>query len=211
MKSSLKEIVDQLREFSTSELCDGCEEYHTMDYHIQRQISDKKIVGPAYTVDVTKGVSGLVADALLAAEQGYVLVVAGKECCGSAYWGDHRSLCASMKGLEAVIIDGAFRDLEGCKEIGFPIFARNVTPGSCKKQAEGQLNVPIVCGGVHVDPDDLIIGDSNGVLVIKPEEALSVMEKAKKKIMAQEYTEKKMKETNEILPRMLKGPFETKN
>lgn len=202
MDEKLKSITEQLREFTTSELCDGAIDYHTMDYHIKRRVSDKKIVGPAFTVNPPKGVSGIIPDAILAMNPGEVMVVAGKECCNHSYWGDHRSICASMKGLEGVVIDGAFRDLEGCMEVGFPIFARSVTPGSCAKAAEGELNVPILCGGVEVCPGDLIVGDCNGIIVIKPEEAELVMERARKKIAAQNAVIERMRQTGEILPRV---------
>lgn len=202
MDEKLKSIIEQLREFTTSELCDGAIDYHTMDYHIKRRVSDKKIVGPAFTVNPPKGVSGIIPDAILAMNPGEVMVVAGKECCNHSYWGDHRSICASMKGLEGVVIDGAFRDLEGCMEVGFPIFARSVTPGSCAKAAEGELNVPILCGGVEVYPGDLIVGDCNGIIVIKPEEAKLVMERARKKIAAQNAVIERMRQTGEILPRV---------
>lgn len=202
MDEKLKSIIEQLREFTTSELCDGAIDYHTMDYHIKRRVSDKKIVGPAFTVNPPKGVSGIIPDAILAMNPGEVMVVAGKECCNHSYWGDHRSICASMKGLEGVVIDGAFRDLEGCMEVGFPIFARSVTPGSCAKAAEGELNVPILCGGVEVCPGDLIVGDYNGIIVIKPEEAELVMERARKKIAAQNAVIERMRQTGEILPRV---------
>ena len=202
MDEKLKSIIEQLREFTTSELCDGAIDYHTMDYHIKRRVSDKKIVGPAFTVNPPKGVSGIIPDAILAMNPGEVMVVAGKECCNHSYWGDHRSICASMKGLEGVVIDGAFRDLEGCMEVGFPIFARSVTPGSCAKAAEGELNVPILCGGVEVCPGDLIVGDCNGIIVIKPEEAELVMERARKKIAAQNAVIERMRQTGEILTRV---------
>lgn len=202
MDEKLKSIIEQLREFTTSELCDGAIDYHTMDYHIKRRVSDKKIVGPAFTVNPPKGVSGIIPDAILAMNPGEVMVVAGKECCNHSYWGDHRSICASIKGLEGVVIDGAFRDLEGCMEVGFPIFARSVTPGSCAKAAEGELNVPILCGGVEVCPGDLIVGDCNGIIVIKPEEAELVMERARKKIAAQNAVIERMRQTGEILPRV---------
>lgn len=202
MDEKLKSIIEQLREFTTSELCDGAIDYHTMDYHIKRRVSDKKIVGPAFTVNPPKGVSGIIPDAILAMNPGEVMVVAGKECCNHSYWGDHRSICASMKGLEGVVIDGAFRDLEGCMEVGFPIFARSITPGSCAKAAEGELNVPILCGGVEVCPGDLIVGDCNGIIVIKPEEAELVMERARKKIAAQNAVIERMRQTGVILPRV---------
>ena len=203
MTEKQKELVIRLRKFSTSELCDGAVNYHTMDYHIQRRVTGRKIVGPAFTINPPKGISGIIPDAILQAEAGDVLVVAGQGFGSGSYWGDHRSLCANMKGLEGVVIDGAFRDLDGCREADFPIFARNVTPGSAGKAREGELNVPVVCGGVEVRPGDFIIGDSNGVLVIRPEDAEEIMAKATEKIQAEEYTIQKMRETGEILPRVI--------
>lgn len=64
------------------------------------------------------------------------------------------------------------------------------------------MNVPIVCGGVEVCPGDLIVGDCNGIIVIKPEDAEAVMEHARKKINAQNAVIEKMKRTGEILPRV---------
>lgn len=110
-----------------------------------------------------------------------------------------------MKGLEGVVIDGAFRDLDGCVEADFPIFARNVTPGSAGKAREEELNVPVICGGVKVRPGDFIIGDCNGVLVIRPEDAEEIMAKATEKIQAEEYTIQRMRETGEILPRVIRN------
>lgn len=204
MTEQLKEIITRLRNYTTSELCDGVVDYHTMDYHIRRQVTTKKIVGPAFTINPPKGISGIIPDAILEAEEGDVLVVAGQGFCAGSYWGDHRSICANMKGLEGIVIDGAFRDLDGCREADFPIFARNVTPGSAGKAREGELNVPVICGGVEVHPGDLIIGDCNGVLVIKPEDAEWIMAKADEKINAENHTIQKMKETGEILPRVIR-------
>ena len=76
MTETLKEIISRLRNYTTSELCDGAVDYHTMDYHIRRQVSDKNIVGPVFTINPPKGISGIIPDAILQAEEGDVLVVA---------------------------------------------------------------------------------------------------------------------------------------
>ena len=51
-------------------------------------------------------------------------------------------------------------------------------------------------------PGDLIVGDCNGIIVIKPEEAELVMERARKKIAAQNAVIERMRQTGEILPRV---------
>lgn len=203
MDETTRQLVEQLRQFSTPELCDGCAERRVMDYHIKPCISEKRIVGPALTVDVPEDDGGFIPTAIEALEAGQVLVIAGKGFAYSSYWGDHRSLCAQMKGAEGVVIDGLFRDLKGCRDIGLPIFSKGVIPCSAKKKNQGQLNVPVVCGGVEVRPDDFIVGDCNGVLVLHPEEVEAVLEKTRCKVEAQRYTIAKMKESGEVIPRIL--------
>ncbi len=202
-----QEILEHLSTYSTPELCDGAGagEYRTMDYHIRRMVTEKRIIGRAYTVEVPEGISGIVPDAILEAKPGDILVIAAKGYTAGSFWGDHRSICATMKGIQGVVIDGAFRDIAGCEEAGVPIFARNVTPGSAGKAAEGTLNVPVVCGGIRVYPGDYLVGDENGIIVIRPEEAEKIMEKADEKKAAEEATICKMKATGEIIPRVQMG------
>ena len=67
MAKTLEEIIEELRRFTTSELCDGvgAGKYHTMDSAIQERVTYKKIVGPAYTVKTPIGISGLIPDGIL--------------------------------------------------------------------------------------------------------------------------------------------------
>ena len=197
-------IIELLKTYTTPELCDGASVLRVMDHRISRQVTDKKVVGRAYTVKTPYGVSGLVPDAILNAQPGDVIVVAGQGCCEKSYWGDHRSVCAAMKGLAGVVIDGAYRDKVGCEDAGVPVFACNVVPCSAGKQAEGELDVPVVCGGVEVCPGDYIIGDENGVIIIRPDEAEDVIKGAQKKIGDEQKTQQVMRETGEIIPRILK-------
>lgn len=81
------------------------------------------------------------------------------------------------------MIDGAFRDKEGCEEAGVPIFARCVVPGSAGKCQQGKLNTTVVCGGAEVNPGDYIVADVNGVVVIRPDEVESVMKNAEAKLL----------------------------
>ena len=203
MKNSIA-IIERLKMYSTPELCDGAGDYRTMDHRITRQVTDKKIAGTAFTVKTPYGVSGIVPDAIIEANPGDVIVIAGQGCCEKSYWGDHRSICATMKGIAGIVIDGAFRDKAGCEEAGVPVFAMNVVPGSAGKQAEGELNVPVVCGGVEVLPGDYIVGDENGIIVIRPEEAEVIMVRAQAKIDAENEIRAFMEKTGKVIPRIRK-------
>lgn len=202
------EILQKLSGFSTPELCDGAGLYHSMNYEIRHFVGKNKIVGVAVTVDVPSGEGDIVADAILQLREGNILVVAGKGNCDCSYWGDHRSICAAMVKAEGVVIDGAFRDIDGCEEVGFPIFARAVTCGTAQKTGRGAINVPVSCGGVVVNPGDFIVADRNGVCVISPEYAEKVMAKALDKRLRQEATIEEMKATGKILTKVKSHTYE---
>lgn len=199
---SVRMLTERLKGFTTPELCDGAGLYHSMDWQIRPWVGNNRICGPAVTVDVPSGEGGIVADAILSLNEGDVLVVAGRGNVSCSYWGDHRSICAAMRKAAGVVIDGAFRDVEGCEEAGFPIFAKGLTCGTAGKSEAGAINVPVSCGGVTVCPGDLIVGDRNGVIVIRPEEAEAVMERALDKRTRQEAVIKKMRETGEVIPKI---------
>ncbi len=112
-----------------------------------------------------------------------------------------------MMGAEGVVIDGAFRDLEDCERAGFPIYAKGLTCGTAAKSGAGAINVPVSCGGVCVNPGDLIIGDVNGVCVLRPDEAEAVMERAMKKRILQEKVIQEMRQTGVVNPKVkLRNP-----
>ena len=200
--NSQKEQIQRLKTFTVPELCDGAGLYHAMDYRIKPQVGETKIAGPAVTVEVPDGDGGIVADGILKLREGDVLVIAGKGNCSCSYWGDHRSICASMQKAAGVVVDGGFRDLEGCEAAGFPVYARGLTCGTALKTGAGAINVPVSCGGVVVNPGDFIIGDVNGVCVIRPEEAEAVMERALEKRTRQEAVLEEMRRTGRVIPRI---------
>ena len=200
-----EEQIERLRSFTTPELCDGVGLYHTMDAEICCRVGKEKIAGRAVTVEVPSGEGALVAEAILHLKKGDVLVVAGHGNCDASYWGDHRSICAAMQGAEAVVIDGAFRDIEGCEEAGFPVFARGLTNGTAQKTGAGAINVPVSCGGAAVLPGDVIVGDRNGVLVLRPSEVEPAMEKALDKRLRQEATIREMQATGKVLVNVKKN------
>jgi 4-hydroxy-4-methyl-2-oxoglutarate aldolase len=86
-----------------------------------------------------------------------------------ACFGDMTATGWKSKGIEGVVVDGACRDVAGLRALGFPAFARAVTPRNFHYPAgleHGAVNVPVVCAGVLVEPGDIVIGDDDGVVVV---------------------------------------------
>lgn len=98
-----------------------------------------------------------------------------------------------LKKGDVLVIDGAFRDAEGCERIGFPVFAKGLTCRTAAKSGQGTIQSEVSCGGILVRPGDLIVGDRNGVVVIPPEDAEEIMERAESRRRLQELLIKQMK------------------
>lgn len=197
----LEEIIEALRQFSTTELCDGMTEVRVLDPAIHRMVTKKKIAGPAFPIEIPAGVSGIIPDALPHVQPGQVIVIDAKGYTKQTCWGDYRSFCAALQKAEGIVIDGTFRDLDGCEEIGVPIFARGTVPRAGGKERLGQINVPITLGEVTIHPGDFIVGDADGIVVVRPEEAEELMNRAKEKAEREAQAIRYMKETGKLVPR----------
>lgn len=198
-------LRERLLKYTVPELCDGMAIHRVMDWQIKPWIGRARVAGYALTVDVPAGEGGIIAEAVEMAGEGDVIVVAGKGHCQTSYWGDHRSRCARLNRAKAVIVDGAFRDLEGCEEAGFPVFARALACRSAGKTGEGTINVPVLCGGVQVCPGDLVVADVNGICVIKAEEVSDILERTERKVRAQARITAEMERTGKAAARILLG------
>ncbi len=97
-----------------------------------------------------------------------------------ALCGEIMSHTAMKAGLNGFVIDGCIRDIDEISTFEtFPVYAKGVTPNGPYKNGPGEINVPVsVCGQV-IRPGDILIGDQDGLLVVKPEEAAELQEKAK--------------------------------
>ncbi|MFK0002986.1 RraA family protein [Paenarthrobacter sp. NPDC090522] len=151
-----------------------------VDPAIQSLLENVKVAGAAVTVRIADHDAIAMNRALLALRPGDVLVV--------DMLGDHRhapvgavtAAAAIAQGAAAVVVDGMATDVLELREAGLPVFARGTTCLTTKRlRGTGSaVNVPVRCGGVEVNPGDVVLGDDNGVIVLSPEAARGVLDKA---------------------------------
>ena len=84
------------------------------------------------------------------------------------------------KKVAGIILDGPIRDIDEIGNWDFPVYCTGTTPGGPYKEGPGEINVPIACGGVSVNPGDIILADPDGVIVIPRKDAAVILEDAKK-------------------------------
>jgi len=185
-----KDIINGLSKYPTALLSDAMEKSQAMYSEIKSVVPIEKVVGPAITART------MVADYLTPvaaidyAEPGDILIIDVRGHRDTAIWGGLASTSCKSRGIAAVIIDGAIRDVAEIRKIQFPVFARAVTPNAGDCSVLGDINVPIQCGGVLVNPGDIVVADSDGVVIVPANRAVQVLEKVKK----QEEIEEKIRQ-----------------
>ncbi len=164
----IDEIKHRLSRLDTACLCDANKSIRTLDPGIRPIRSDLKLIGRARTV-VCQDDFLTVILALKEAEPGEVLVVDGR--------GGRRALAgelfaseAAQKGLGGLVVDGAVRDIVTLRKLPVPVYSRYIFPNAGRTQRIFETQVPITCGGVSVEPGDILFGDEDGVIVASVEE-----------------------------------------
>lgn len=165
-------------EFETPDVSDLMNRLYTMSPGIHNLTGPNlRVLGPACTVKVFPGDNLMVHKALDIARPGDIVVIDAGGSSMNAVLGDIISTKARHRGIAGFVVDGFIRDLPGIVELQFPVFARGTTPVGPLHRGPGEINYSIQCGGIVVNPGDIITGDMNGVVVIPKEIALNLLER----------------------------------
>jgi regulator of RNase E activity RraA len=101
----------------------------------------------------------------------------------AAFWGELLSNACQARGGAGAVIDGLVRDVERIESIGFPVFAKGCRPVDSLGRSEVlDYRVPVVCGGVRVNPGDLVVADVDGVVIVPQSVEREVVEEALHKV-----------------------------
>lgn len=182
-----KKLIEGFTGLPVANIADMMNRMFCIDAKI-RPINNVPLLGPAFTIKSRPGDNLLLHKALDLAQPGDILVVDAQGDMSNSIMGELMVMWAKKRGIGGFVIDGAIRDLGALKELGLPIYAAGVTPAGPYKDGPGEINVPVSCGGVVINPGDILIGDEDGLVVVKPEDALELLEKTKAKNCAEQKT-----------------------
>lgn len=161
------DIVAGFQRHDSAKVADAMARHGVMHHTIKPIAEGMRVLGPAVTVLTRPGDTLYLAHAADIAHPGDVIVVdAGGDPDVSVIGDGISHYMQSRRRIAGVVIDGAVRDVKGIRELGFPTFARGITPRLFGSQGPGAINVSISCAGVVVNPGDLILGDDDGVVVV---------------------------------------------
>jgi RraA family protein len=172
------ELMRAFRGHATPDISDLLNRLYAVDPVIRCLTGGHHVLcGPACTVKVFPGDNLMVHKALDVAEPGDIVVVDAGGSTRNAVLGDLISTKAKHREIAGFIVDGLVRDLPSILPLDFPVFARGTTPIGPLHRGPGEINYPICCGGVVVNPGDLIVADAAGIIVIPREIAPELLER----------------------------------
>jgi len=156
-----------------------------LDPAIRQVTPGLSLVGSALTVRCEPGDNLTLHAAVAWAEPGDVIVADAGGLADAGHWGEILAVAALARGVAGLVIAGGVRDVAELTRRRFPVYAGGVSMKATGKVIPGLVNHPIRCGGVAVEPGDLVRGDEDGVVVIGRAEAAAVIERARRREAAE--------------------------
>ncbi|EBX6017050.1 RraA family protein [Salmonella enterica subsp. enterica serovar Dortmund] len=176
------ELITAFKAIPAANIADCMGRLSAMNSTIRLQSAPLKnnMVGVALTVKVRAGDNLMVHKALNMLMPDDVLVVSNDGGNSQALMGEIMITYAQQRQASGIVLDGPVRDLYSIQGMDFPVYATGSTPAGPYKDGPGEVNVPISCGGMQVNPGDIIVGDGDGVIVIPRQDAEALLSEAQK-------------------------------
>jgi len=151
------------------------------------------VAGPAVTVSCHPGDNLMIHAAVEVSAPGDVLVVAPTSESTDGMFGELLATSCRAHGIAGLVIDAGVRDTAELAAMNFPVWAKAVCAQGTVKASPGSVNVEIVCGGAIVRAGDAIIGDQDGVVVVRKERAAEVVQFARDRIAKEEKNRERLR------------------
>jgi 4-hydroxy-4-methyl-2-oxoglutarate aldolase len=179
----MADILSMLRSVSTSTVSDALDRLGIAGQcHALRPVfQGVRVCGPAFTVKylpVGPG-GGTVGDFLDDVPPGSIIAIDNNGRTDCTVWGDIMTSVAAKRGIAGTAINGICRDVDRSRAMNYPIFSIShwMRTGKDRVRLAG-INVPIDLGQVAVSPEDILLGDDNGIVAIPASRASGVAEVA---------------------------------
>ncbi|WP_125610457.1 RraA family protein [Specibacter cremeus] len=168
-------LLDAFRTRSVANLGDAMDRLGIVDGGIEPIWEGARAVGSALPVLTVAGDNLAVIEALEHIRPGDILMINAFGYNGRAIMGDNLAQRFEHFGATGAVLDGYARDRSIIRDLGFPVFARGLTPAGPFKHGPGTIGEPVAIGGVVVNAGDIVVADDDGVIVIPVERAPEVL------------------------------------
>jgi 4-hydroxy-4-methyl-2-oxoglutarate aldolase len=171
-------LIERFRPHDTAKIADSMAGDGVMHYEIKPIEPSMRFVGSALTVLTRPGDALYVQKAIDYTQPGDVIIISAMGYKDVSVIGERLGYFYKRNGAVAIVVDGAVRDSQGMIDVAPPTFARATCIRIFGSIGPGAINVPVSCGGITVNPGDIVVGDRDGVVVVPLEDAERVADLA---------------------------------
>ncbi len=173
-----RSLIDLFRNLPVANI-DDCMNRVCAVHGAIRPMNTAALLGTAFTVKVPEGDNLMFHKAMDMAKEGDVIVIDAGGMTTRAIFGELMITYCMSRKVAGVIVDGSIRDSAAIAKMNFPVYARGISPNGPYKNGPGEINTPISFGGIVVQPGDIVVGDADGIVFIKPHEAEELAKKVR--------------------------------
>jgi 4-hydroxy-4-methyl-2-oxoglutarate aldolase len=173
------DVYAELAELGAATVHEAAARAPVVDVALVQVVPGSRAAGPARTVRCGQGDNLMVHAAVAEARPGEVLVLTMPEPAPVALLGELLATQAKARGVAAVLVDAAVRDLDELRELGLPIWARYVRVRGAEKSVPGSIGEPVEVGGATIRQGDAVVLDADGAVIVERERVHEVLESAR--------------------------------